>query len=220
MIRLRYSAVLVLIISISLGIFGIAHKDSFTDIAHDENFMQSLYVAELTEEIAEFECGVLVEALPNCAFILKVKAVGAVDYRYEDGRQQVQVIDVFSGESVKSGDIIYVTSPRWGLDLYDELKSVERGFVNVLREGYEYLVFCSSLLDSADSQTPTYQLFYESYIAPVFCYTEFENVIVEPGDYGTYIPYMQVKDNEFFAASEGALKKWMELKDYMISRYE
>ena len=220
MIRLRYSLALVLLVCITLGVFGLSHKASFTDIAHDEDFMQSLYVAEITEEIAAVECEMLARELPNCAYILRVKAIGTVDYRYEDGRQQVEVVEVFSGDNLDVGDIIYLTSPRWGLDLYDDLKSVERGFVNILKGDYEYLVFCTSLIKSADNQIPTYQLFHESYISPVFCYTELDNVIVEPGDNGTYIPYEKVKDNEFFAASSGALEKWKALKAEMIGRYE
>lgn len=220
MIRLRYSLALVLLVCITLGIFGLSHKASFTDIAHDEEFMQSLYVAEITEEIAAVECKMLAQELPNCAYILRVKAISTVDYRYEDGRQQVEVVEVFSGDNLDVGDIIYLTSPRWGLDLYDDLKSVERGFVNILNGDYEYLVFCTFLIKSADNQIPTYQLFHESYISPVFCYTELDNVIVEPGDNGTYIPYEQVKDNEFFAASSGALEKWKALKAEMIGRYE
>lgn len=220
MIRLRYSLALVLLACMTLSVFGFSYKSSFTDVAHDEDFMQSLYVAEITEEIAAVECEMLAQELPNCACILRVKAVSTVDYRYGDGRQQVEVIDVFSGENLNVGDIIYLTSPRWGLDLYDDLKSVERGFVNILKGDYEYLVFCTSLVKSADNQIPTYQLFHESYIVPVFCYTELDNVIVEPGDYGTYIPYAQVKDNEFFAASNGALEKWKALKEAIISKYE
>ena len=220
MIRLRYSFALVLLICIALSIFGLTQKSTFTDIAHDENYMQSLYVAEITEEIAELECEMLARELPNCAYILKVKAVGTVDYLYEDGRQQVEVVEVFSGDNIAVGDIVYLTSPRWGLDLYDDLKSVERGFVNILKDDYEYLVFCTSLIKSADNHLPTYQLFNESYISPVFCYAELNNIIVEPGDYGTYVPYAQVKDNEFFAASNGALEKWKALKEAMISKYE
>lgn len=219
MIRLRYSLALVLLVCMTLGVFGFSYKSSFTDVAHDEDFMQSLYVAEITEEIAAVECEILAKELPNCGYILRVKAVSTVDYRYGDGRQQVEVINVFSGENLNVGDIIYLTSPRWGLDLYDDLKSVERGFVNILKNEYEYLVFCSSLIKCAGNQIPTYQLFHESYISPVFCYTELDNVIVEPGDNGTYIPYEQVANNEFFAASSGALEKWKALKAEMISRY-
>ncbi len=219
MIRLRYSMILFLLVCVSLCAFGIMHKSSFTDIAHEENFMSQLYVAEITEEFAENECELLASELPNCAFILKVEALEGVDYRYDDGRQKVRVSKVFAGSNITEGDIIYLTTPRWGLDLYDDLKSVERGFVNVLKGNYEYLVFCTSLIESADARIPTYQLYAESYISPVFCYTNFDNVIVEPGEYGTYVPYEQVKNNEFFAASEGALEKWMRLKEAFISRY-
>lgn len=219
MIRMRYSGVVIVLFCLILVSFGLMNKSSFTDIAKDEDFMDSLYVAEIMENFAVHECEHLLSELPNCQYILRVKAVSGVDYRYGVGRQKVEVLEVFEGKGIQTGAVIYITSPSWHLILYEEPKSVERGFVNVLNEDYEYLVFCSSLLDAASGNIPTYQLYSETYIAPVFCYADLNNVVVEPENLGTYVPYREVKDNEFFTCSQGALEVLLNLKNEMIARY-
>lgn len=46
-----------------------------------------------------------------------------------------------------------------------------------------------------------------------------ENMIVPVGEGPTYVPYDQVKDNEFFAGDEEGFAVWTELKQKVLSAY-
>ena len=56
-------------------------------------------------------------------------------------RQLVKVEDVYKGTEPAVGQDIYLTCSRWSLSLYSEPYSIERGFVNIMEVGGEYLVF-------------------------------------------------------------------------------
>lgn len=217
--RTKYFVIAIVLFCCILGGFGVIKKDSYTNIIDDEEYLNSLYVAEITEDFASSECKKLREELPECMYVLRVKAVEPVDYCYGTGRQRVRILKIYQGSNIQLEDEIFITSPRWSLILDDEVKSIERGFVNVLREDQEYLIFCTSKVDSLDKDVPTYQLYSETYVAPVFCYSELDNVIVEPGDMGTYVPYKEVRNNEFFACTEVGLQVLQSLKQELLIMY-
>lgn len=217
--RTKYYIITIILFCCVLGGFGLINKGSYTNIMDDEEYMNSLYVAEITEEFASSECKKLKEDLPECMYILRVKALEPVDYSYGTGRQKVRILKIYQGNSIQLENEIYITSPRWCLILDDEVQSIERGFVNVLCEDQEYLIFCTSKIDSLDKNVPTYQLYSETYLAPVFCYTELDNIVVEPGDMGTYVPYKEVKNNEFFACTEEGLQVLQSLKKELLIMY-
>mgnify|MGYP007025194961 FL=1 len=64
-----------------------------------------------------------------------------------------------------------------------------------------------------------YDVYAESLFRPVFCYEDIENKIVPVGEENTYVPYKDVKENEFFCTSEEGMKAWQDLKKNMLDRY-
>lgn len=110
-------------------------------------------------------------------------------------------------------------SNHWSLSLDGNPNSIERGFVNIMRVGNEYLVFVSQQVDVLNESIPVYQLYDDSYITPVFCYENQSNIIVSPGGDTTYVPYTKVRNNEFFAETETALDAWEKLKSEMLLAY-
>lgn len=218
MIRLRYSCIATLLICVALGIFGAIHRPSYTNESRDPDFMDSLYVAEIPENLAAKWCAQMAVELPKCRYIFRVRPLEGIDYQYGHGRQKVEIAEVYSGEGINIGDEIYILSENWGLVLDDKIKSVEMGFVNVPQKEYEYLVFCTAMIDSVELNTPTFQIYGKYSITPVFCCAEMDNAIIEPhdNDMGTYVLYSEVKENEFFAATEYALEVWLALKEEML----
>lgn len=88
-----------------------------------------------------------------------------------------------------------------------------------MKEGKEYLVFVTEKVRTDSETLPVYRLYSNSMITPVFCYEDMENVIIPVGEGPTYVPYSQVKDNEFFSADEEGLEAWNSLKQKMLAAY-
>ena len=126
---------------------------------------------------------------------------------------------VFAGEELAVGDEFYLTCVRWSVFVRSDGQAIERGFVNILREGSDYLVFLLTDSGMENRGLPLYFLNIDQFIAPVFCYEDIANTFVTPAGRTTYVPYTQVKDNEFFAASQAGLDAWSALKQEMLRKY-
>ena len=166
------------------------------------------------------ECEKLEKILPESPIILKVYAVEPIEHLFKISRQKVQIDTVYTGSDLNTGDYIYITSNRWKLNTTGEPPSIERGFVNVMKEGDAYLVFLTEKMETLDNEEiPVYRIVEESVLLPVFSFDEHENTVAEIGEYqhSSYVQYEKVKDNEFFAATEGALNAMLELKQKLIS---
>lgn len=199
--------------------FGMSKRVTYTDIAAQEGYLDQLKVAELTEEPAGYACAAMREALPESSIIVKVEATGEYEPLFGAGRQKVRVVRVYAGEELAMGQELYVCSDSWMISLYGATRSLERGFVNIMRTGEEYLVFGSEVLEDLCDDLPAIKLNQVRFIAPVFAYKDFAHVILPTGESHTYVPYSGVKDNEFFPQSETSLKLWQELKADMLAAY-
>ena len=178
-------------------------------------------VAEIPESFALAECERLLVALPHSRYIFKARIVDGFELYHGQGRQLVYVEKVFAGEGITSGDCVYVTSDRWIVFWGNVMgTSMERGFVNVMEVGKDYLFFCEEQIDALDNSIPVYRTSRDSTITPIFCYENTENVIVPPNDMSTYVSYLPVKDNEFFACTHMALNAWENLKSALLSKYK
>lgn len=145
--------------------------------------------------------------------------VAGIEHLFQAGRQKVYIQEIYKGEGVKEREEVYLFSDHWRLSLTGEPDSVERGFVNVMEVGTEYLVFITGQVQGLDVAAPAFKLYDDFLIAPVFCYEDRDNVIVPTGKETTYVSYKDVRNNEFFAETEEALQVWEELKEKMISAY-
>lgn len=215
--RVRY--ILTVCIILGAAIFGMIKRQSYTDITAEENYLESINVAVLQEELALSSCEEMENVLPGVPMILRVEVTGDIEHLFKVSRQKVRIEQVYKGEGLQGGKEIYVHSDHWQMSLTNEPKSIERGFVNILKPGKEYLLFLSNQSEDLYNELPVYKLYDETLIAPVFCYEEVENVPIEASGEHTYIPYAEVKENEFFGETETAIKAWERLKESMFAMY-
>ena len=116
---------------------------------------------------------------------------------------------------------IYITTDRWSLNTNNEGKEaeLERGFINILRADREYLVFCSEKINALNETVPIYRLCEDSIISPVFCYESVSNQAFPTQGISTYVPYSNVKENEFFGCTSEAIEEWENLKRQLTAMY-
>ena len=216
----RYLHLWITILALLTGAcFGISKKATYTDISRDPSYLDTIFVAEILEEHAVPACEELLKKLPGAPIVAKVTGAGAVEHLAFTSRQPVIVKKLYQGNGPGEGEEIYLTCNTWSLSLYGEPYSMERGFVNVLNTGEDYLVFIENQEDSLGEKTPVYSLYCNNIITPVFSYENHENRIVDTIGVHTYVPYRQVKNNEFFAASQTALDALETLKGRLLELY-
>ena len=219
MIKMRISIGITMLLVVALAVWGYSHKDSITDVTSESNYLNSMMIAEIPEEFALADCKNLVNDLPSIKYIFRVTPSGEYEQLFSIGQQRVIVKEIYEGQDVAQGQEIILTTRDWTLFLLDGNRYIERGFINILKKDADYLVFCSEEIKIRKCDTKVFRIYEESYITPVFCYDNFENRIIEPFGETTYVPYVDVKDNEFFACTEVAMRAWSELKSQMLELY-
>ncbi len=220
--KLRILSCVTVSIIIATAIFGIIKRQTYTDIANEEDYLEQLHIAELAEERTIEYAQIYPKELEKAPIVLRVMVTEEIEHLFGTGRQKVKVQEIYEGDDLEVGEEIYLTSRSWHLNLGVWIDSIERGFVNVMKAGSEYLVFVSGELESLEKSIPVYGIYHDSFIfiAPVFCYEDITNISVEPTSVQhNYVPYAEVKDNEFFGESEGALNAWAEMKEKIMSAY-
>ena len=199
--------------------FGMVKKQTYTDLAGQEDYLEQVQVGEITEDLARIACTAMAESLPDSPIILRVEVVGGIEHLFQADRQRAVIRQVYAGSGLEDGDEIYVFSRHWQLSLGEETNSIQRGFVNILEVGTEYLVFAESVNEGVGAGIPSVKMYDEFLITPVFCYEERQNAIMPITGDSTYVSYKDVKENEFFAVSEEALQILETLKGQMLSSY-
>lgn len=199
--------------------FGMVKKQTYTDLAGQEDYLELVQVGEITEDIARIACAAMAESLPDSPIILRVEVTGGIEHLFQADRQRAVIRQVYAGSGLEAGDEIYVFSRHWQLSLGGEINSIERGYVNIMETGTEYLVFAEAVREGVGAGIPSVKMYDDFFVAPVFCYEERQNAIMPIMGETTYVSYKDVKENEFFAASEEALRILETLKRQMISFY-
>jgi len=199
--------------------YGINKRDNFPDLTSENDYLDKVLVAEISDKLAVSKCELMAEELKNEPLILRVKISGDIEHLHGNDRQKCIVEEVYKGDSIKEGDSIYLFSGSWSMVLYDpDYKSISRGFVNIPETGKEYLAFSDGRI-LTDKEDVLVSVDDQYIIAPFFSYDEHDNVIIETSGDTTYVNYRDVKDNEFFAADKEALEAMISLKEKMISLY-
>ena len=217
---------LVAALFVAAAAFGLYFRRTYTDVTAEENYLDQLVVGEMPQEIGVTVCREMKTELPAADLILRVSPVEELENHFGVSQQKVVVKEVFTGSALSVGDEIYLTIEGWLICAHGRERplALERGFVNVLRLGKDYLVFLKSGDELSYQGVPVYLLKDRGLlvpITPVFCYEEIDNVCVVPkgGATGTYVPYAEVRDNEFFGTTETMLEAWADLKAEMLLRY-
>lgn len=218
---MKQKLIILLTIGLLLAVmmFGIVKRQTYTNVTKQDAYLDQVMVAELTEKIAGRECAAMSQKLPDAPIILRVEVTGKLEHLFAVDRHKAVIKQVYAGNGVQKEEEIYLFSRHWTVDLLDTPNTIGRGFVNILQENTEYLVFAESVGIDEETGLPLVKLYDDFYIAPVFCYEERQNVIASVGEENLYVPYLAVKNNEFFAASEEALQYMETLKTQMLSQY-
>ena len=212
-------AVVTILTLIGVTGFGMYVKKEYTDLSNEDGYLDKLYVAELTYDLASEECDLLKNELPLSNLIIRVKVTGDLEHLFKADRQKAEICEIYKGEDLKIGEEIYLISDNWSLVTTYEPMSLQRGFVNILNTGSEYLVFCDRIVIEAPEKIPVAMICEDYFFTPVFSYDDHTNIIVPVSEDSTYVSYEFVRDNEFFAASQEALECMLELKSELLSLY-
>lgn len=212
-------ALIVVFLFIGASILGFYFRQSYTDITSEPNYLDQMQVAEISAEMCISACKKMRESLPAAPIIVRVSPTDDLEHQFGLSQQKVMIKEVYAGDGISVGDEIFITSTRWRLIIDGQFRVLERGFVNILQEGADYLVFLTGTVAQLYYDTPIYWLYNKEYIVPVFCYDDIPNTFVPPTGESTYIPYSDVKNNEFFSTSEAGFQAWDELKQELFILY-
>lgn len=216
-------AVLLIVLVLACGFTGIKKKSTYTDISADPAMMDTMQIAELPEELSEATIKDFQEKLQNARYIFRVTALEPTQYLFHTARQKVMIQEIYQDKMddaplyapfylISDGDMVYTDD-----------RTVNTGFVNELQPGKSYLVFLEEQILTRDKSTgvTNYRLMQDFMIDPVFCYEDLDTKVIpikKDAD-NTYIPYQSVKKNEFFLASENAMKKMLAFKHELLKSY-
>ncbi|OUN26040.1 hypothetical protein [Pseudoflavonifractor sp. An85] len=228
--KMRWVLLSVTALTIAAAVYGGAViRPTFTDYTSQENWKEHFMVAGVDGSFGVDNCGVMKEYLPQSPYILRVEVLGDLEVLFGQAQQKVKVKQVYAGDGLEVGREIYLSRRGWSV-VFVEPYSIERQYVNIMDVGREYLVFANGEIDALDSDLPVYSCCkgFEKetgetvsfLVAPVFCYDHTDNVPLQAtGNYGTYVPYSEAKDNEFFGMTSEMVEAWEQLKAEMIQKY-
>lgn len=217
--KLRGAFIVTMAALLAVACYGMYEKRTYTDVTRDASYLETVYAAEIPENLALSCCEEFERILPEASIVIKVSAVGELEHLARTGRQKVRVETVFQGEGVWEGEEIYLTKNSWNFHPWMDGFAMDRGFVNVMEIGEEYLVFVGEQADGLGERIPVYELYGDNVIAPIFSYRTHDNQIAETNGVSTYVPYREISGNEFFAETQAGLDAFLSLKEDMLARY-
>lgn len=223
--RLKFIYVVMAItILVSVGI-GVNYKSTYTDFNAQEKPLNNFAIALMSDGLLEMQIEVMEESLQDSNIILAVRCKDNFSYHFACVTQQVEVLEVFRGESIKVGDIIDVAraSTLVSMDkdaLINGKGMCNMGFVNEMVPGKIYLIYLEHRVTTHDEDVNIYIQSNEFILAPIFCYEEIENRPCEDLDGNCYVDYVDVEKNEFFLMSQEGIDKITDFKKRLISMYK
>jgi hypothetical protein len=203
--------------------YGIINRPTHRNITASEDFYTQVYVAQFSEKNCLRVRDEEKASLQKCPVILSVEPISSLTHDFCSDYLLVEVKEVFKGSSLTPGDIVRLASERWNVIVHPEFEpmSMSRGFSNIMLTGKDYLVFISEQYENPYDDIPVYRVFDDDdgkwTLNGVFCYDEIKNVISENHYRSTnYVPYCEVKYNEFFAETTVGMRALEELKAEML----
>lgn len=196
-------------------IIGIIYRQSYTNITAQPNPLENFSVALWDVNIGPPDfIDLLRDELPESNFIIRVKSLGQIEYLFKAKKQLVEVLEVYKGDEIEVGDVIWVA----GGPLFFDGMTANMGFVNVMEPNQEYLIFLEEKLESMNKKEVVYGV-PGFIISPIFSYNDYDHEILSVSEGNRYVPYKEVKNNEFFVSSEEALQALMNLKHDLLQLY-
>ena len=87
--------------------FGMVKKQTYTDLAGQEDYLEQVQVGEITEDLARIACTAMAESLPDSPIILRVEVVGGIEHLFQADRQRAVIRQVYAGSGLENGDEIW-----------------------------------------------------------------------------------------------------------------
>lgn len=192
-------------------------QDGPTALTLDD--LTPLSVPLLSDEACSAAAQEMVEQLPDSPIIARVSAwSSAMSY---DGAmvQRFYVTDVYAGEGLQPGDLIWLTSSHWSLPESPTSDTLQTGYVNLPQNNWEYLVFLQGPAEEFQPiyDQPVYQLRDDLTLASILCCTDW-NDEVEEGQ-GDTILYNEARWHEFCTQTQQGMDTLMEAKHQVIAQF-
>ena len=217
----RIITVVVLIVFLAAGAFGIVKRQTYTDITSESDYLDKLHVAVIPEKFVLSGCDLLFEEIQKLPIIMKVKCVEEREYVFGAGHQKVHVEEIFKGSELVEGDEIYLYS-GWTFTFHTPPATAEVGFQELMKPGEEYLVFLTgNTVKIYKEDAIGYEVYDDLILKPIFHYGSCEHKPVELDENAknTYVPYLKVKGNEMFSDTVAGYEAWLELKEKLFEMY-
>lgn len=215
-------------LTVAAAVYGGYIRTTLTDYTSGENWRDNFHVALMVEGVGLNIVEVMREELPSAPYILRVEILGDLELASGIGQQKVKVAQVYVGEGIEVGQEFYLYHDSWRVS-YVNGNSLGRGYINVLDVGREYLVFLKEEIDTLDDRVPVYSGMeggmlsdgsWMDFMAPIFCYDHIDNVTAPiTGEWGMGVAYTEVRDNEFFGATEKLIESWEQMKEEFLQMY-
>lgn len=192
-------------------------QDGPTALTLDD--LTPLSVPLLSDEACSAAAQEMVEQLPDSPIIARVSAwSSAMSY---DGAmvQRFYVTDVYAGEGLQPGDLIWLTSSHWSLPESPTSDTLQTGYVNLPQNNWEYLVFLQGPAEEFQSiyDQPVYQLRDDLTLASILCCIDW-NDEVEEGQGDTML-YNEARWHEFCTQTQQGMDTLMKAKHQVIAQF-
>lgn len=214
-------------LTVAAAIYGGYTRTTLTDYTAKRNWRE--FQVAVMPEVGLNMVENMRKYLPSAPYILRVEVLGDLELANSTGQQKVRAVQVYAGDGLEVGQEFYLYSDAWNVSVMEHYSSLERGSINVLEIGREYLVFLNGEIDTLDAPIPVYRCMegvrlsddsWVDFMSPVFCYDHIENVpVVYTGDWESGVTYTQGRDNEFFGATDKLLEAWEQMKEEFLQMY-
>lgn len=192
---------------------GLICRQSFTDISQEDKPFDNFEIGLLSENTALNIKEYAENSLENgSSYILKVTPTDKVKFSFLCYTEPVEILDIYKGDDLQIGEEIEIlrnsSTIFWDLNDTD---SANMGFVNLMNEKEEYLVF----LDKKIEDKPVYQTS-TCLMSAIFSYSDRDNVVLADDN---VFKFCNVGNNEFFTADKESLEILESVKSVLIEKY-
>lgn len=198
--KMRWALLPVAALTVAAVVYGGYIRTTLTDYT-EEGKWEAYQVAPMPEAAGMEKVRAMREYFPMSPYILRVEVMGDLELDNGIGQQKAKVAQIYKGEGIEVGQGFYLYHYAWGVSFFENYRSLERGYVNVLEVGREYLVFLKGEVDSLDSPLPVYRCMeymilseeqWVDFMTPVFCYDHMDNEpVVFTGEWESGVTYTQ-----------------------------
>ena len=216
---------LILLVLVCAGLFWIIQRQQPPIPETDAptplklNDLTSLSVSLLPDDACSTAAQEMVDQLPNSSIIARVSATSSPMSLSGTMVQRFYILDVYAGEGLQKGDLIWLTSSQWKIQQPQASGHLQSGYVNLPQNNWDYLVFLKD--PEEDSKTiyhqPVYQLRDDLTLTPILCCTDW-NAEVAPNQ-GNISVYSKARWHEFYTQTQQGMDTLMQAKHTLLQRW-